>query len=240
MRTHTWLSEDEVLFHRMEGFHRERVDAIASGRSPLGKQEEGLLAVHLIPHSCVRGRKRFDGALLKKQGGLLSALGDEGRYASCRFNVDGVLLLDSGRAIGAYSQVFRDGRVESVMSGVTFKPNGDSTETPWYLRDSICERAVIKLVKEYLAFCSGVGFNPPVAMFSALIGCDGVRFYSEWGNGLGGIDRSPAFLPDIEITTLDADPTTLLRPWCDTLLQACGMEGSPNFDEKGNRRERQR
>ena len=54
------------------------------------------------------------------------------------------------------------------------------------------------------------------------------------------IDRSPVFLPDIEITTLDADPLKLLRPWCDTLWQACGTERSFNFDQQGNWRERRR
>ena len=54
------------------------------------------------------------------------------------------------------------------------------------------------------------------------------------------IDRSPAFLPEVEIPAVDADPVKLLRPWCDTLLQACGLEKSLNFDVQGNWRERRR
>ena len=59
-----WLSEDEVLFHRMEVFHRQQVNAIASGQSPLGEREDGVLVVHFIPRSCVHTRTRFDGAKL--------------------------------------------------------------------------------------------------------------------------------------------------------------------------------
>jgi hypothetical protein len=145
--------------------------------------------------------------------------------------------------------VFRDGRIESAMSEVTFQTNGNYSQPeekaanrPRYLRDTICERAVFKFVKDALSFCTGIGAPPPLTMFSALVGCKGVLFYSEWGHrhSLGGIDRTPAYLPDIEIAALDPNLMQLLRPWCDSLLQACGLDGSLNFDDAGNWRERRR
>ena len=79
-------------------------------------------------------------------------------------------------------------------------------------------------------------------MFSAIVGCKGVVFHSQWGYrfGTGGIDRSPVYLPDIEIIASDDEPEKLLRPWCDTLAQSMGLEKSPNYDETGNWRERRR
>ena len=54
-------------------------------------------------------------------------------------------------------------------------------------------------------------------------------------------DRLPAaFFPEVEIGSLDEEPVKLLRPWCDTLWQACGMERSFNFDQEGKWRERRR
>jgi hypothetical protein len=202
-----------------------------------------------MPRACVQSRTRFDGAKLKEHGGKLSALGDEGHYSGSRFNVDGLVNVGGGQAADSYTQLFRDGRIESVMTGIAFQTNGNYTQPdekaanrPRYLRDTICERAVFKLVKETLSFCTGIGVPPPVTMFSALVGCKGVLFYSEWGHrySQGGIDRTPAYLLDIEIPALDSDPMKLLRPWCDSLLQACGIDGSPNFDEAGNWRERRR
>ena len=46
------------------------------------------------------------------------------------------------------------------------------------------------------------------------------------------------FLPDVVIASLEAELKTALRPWCDTLWQACGMERSLSFDPQGNWRER--
>ncbi len=240
--TGPWLSEDEVFHHRMESFHRHRVEAVASGQSSVGKRDDGLLVVHLIPRECVQKRIRFDGAKLKEHGGKLSAFGNDGRYAASRFNVDGLLKLGGGKVTDSYSQVFRDGRIESVMADATFQTEHKLANSPRYLRDTICEQAVLRLVKEYVVFCTDIGISPPVTLLSALIGCKGVMYYSEWGHreSQGGIDRTPAYLPDIEIPALDLDLTKLLRPWCDSLLQACGLDGSPNFDEAGNRRERRR
>jgi hypothetical protein len=159
------------------------------------------------------------------------------------------LNLDSGQQADSYSRVFRDGRVEAVRSAITFLRNCSHFQAdqqplnvPRYLHDAICERAVFKLVEEYLSFCNSMGVRPPITMCSALVGCKGVLFDSELGyrNSKGGIDRSPAFLPDIEIASLDADTIKLLHPWCDTLLQSCGLERSPNWDEAGNWRERRR
>jgi len=48
------------------------------------------------------------------------------------------------------------------------------------------------------------------------------------------VDRSPATLPELQITQFDTDVKQLLRPWCDTLWQASGLERSFNFDKEGN------
>lgn len=51
--TGPWLSEDEVLHHRMESFHRQRVEAVNGENSLLTVRGGGILVLHLIPQSCV-------------------------------------------------------------------------------------------------------------------------------------------------------------------------------------------
>jgi hypothetical protein len=94
-----WLTEDEVLFHRMDAFHRQRVEAVTLGQTPLGKRDDGILVIHLMPHSCVQSRTRFDGAKLKEHGGGVLPLGGRGGYA--RFNVDGLLNYDGHELVRA-------------------------------------------------------------------------------------------------------------------------------------------
>lgn len=245
-----FLSEDEIVFQRMETIHRQRVEIIATGQSPVGAVKDGVLVVHLIPHSSVTTRTRQEGTKLTQAGNVLSAFGDDGRYGTSRFNVDGLLLLDSDREPLAWTQIFRSGAIEAASSAITFstadpyirgKPDVPQS-IPRYLRDDACEKAVFQLVGEYCKFCNTVGVLAPFTMFSALVGCQGVQIQSHRGFSvsLRSVDRSPAFLPEIEFEGFDFDPMSQLRPWCDTLFQAIGFEKSPNFDENGEWSERRR
>lgn len=237
--TGPWLSEDELIFHRIESFHRERVDSLATGRSPLDKPEGGILVLHLIPRSCAQGRCRFDGAKLKEHGGTFPALGEGVAYS--RFNADGLLNYEGRERVRAYSQLFRDGRLEATMTGIVFPIDRRQPSRVLCLRDIDCEKAAQQAVGEYLRFCTRVGLSPPLHLFSALVGCNGVRICTDRGFGDvsdHAIDRCPLLLPDIEIDSLDAEPAKLLRPWGDSLWQACGMARSFNYDATGNWRPR--
>lgn len=115
------LNEREVAFLRMETFHRSRVEAFAKGSTPLKECSGGILVVHMIPEHCVLTRKRFDATELSKHGKQVYALGDRGGYS--RFNVDGLMNYDGHPSVRAYSQVFRDGRLEAAMSDLAYSPD---------------------------------------------------------------------------------------------------------------------
>lgn len=240
------LNEEEILFHRMETFHRQRVDVVASGDSPLGKREDGYLVFHFVPHSCLKSRDRLDDNRLKESGDKVRGSRERSFYRFSRFNVDGILKLDTEKEPTSYSQIFRDGRIESVISDIVFSSrdqiHNQPISGPRYLNDPTCERAFFTFVEQYLEFCTIAGLHEPITLFSALVGCRDVRFYSDRGYYLpqGGIDRCPAFLPEVEIQRFDIDPETLMRPWCDTLFQALGLEKSLNFDKSGKWEERRR
>lgn len=65
-----WHSEDEVLFHRMETLHRQRVEAVTGNDSLLTVRGGGILVLHLIPRLCSLIRTQFDGAKLREHGDL--------------------------------------------------------------------------------------------------------------------------------------------------------------------------
>ena len=47
------------------------------------------------------------------------------------------------------------------------------------------------------------------------------------------IDRTPAFLPELEIAEFKQAPNDLLHPWCNWLWQASRLDRSYNYDEDG-------
>ncbi len=226
----TWLSRDEVIFHRMDTFHRERVDDLANGKPPLSKHVNGTLVVHLIPQACVISRKQFDGGKLKAHSNAIRPLGGGG--GNSRFNVDGFMNYSGQKEVMAYSQIFRDGRLEAAMTDIGYEQNGC-----FVIRDTICEQAVFSLVGSYVQFCGAIGLEAPVAMFSALVGCVGYRFkmnprFPDFSDH--SIDRSPAYLPEVVLASLDIKPMSCLRAWCDTFWQSAGVAAALSFDDQGD------
>lgn len=231
---HPALTRDEYLFQRMHEFHLQRVAAVVRGDVPLHERGGGILVLHLIPESSVLSRNLLDGTKLKEQGSRIRPLGESG--VSSRFNVDGFLNCDGYDNVRAYSQFFRDRRLESVMSDVGYPVDDRVENPPMAIRAGLCERSVFELVHDYANVCKAIEVEPPIWLFSALIECEGFQmvtnrtFRSLSGNT---VDRTPAILPELKLTNFDAEPQELLRPWCDALWQASGLEWSLNYDQDG-------
>lgn len=226
LRESSWLSEEEIVYSRMQAFHRDQVAKLESGGTRLGKREDGYLIIHLIPHSAVRSRVSFEGAKLLECAVKLRLLG-----AAALFNVDGLVKFDRTDTPESYVQIYRDGRLEAASTAITYTLDAPTDKTQ-YLRDSYCEKCVFDIVREYFNFCTAIGLEAPVTLFSALVACQGTRYDSR-RRYENAIDRSPAILPEIEFTSFPSDVESALRPWCDLLFQAMGFESSPNFDGSG-------
>jgi hypothetical protein len=227
-----WLSREELIFDRMVTFHRRRVAEIAEGKTRFLVREGGGLIVHLIPQECVERRLRFDGATLEKASTVIHALGERGSRS--RFNAEGWIHYYGEDKIRNYTQLYWDGRLEAAMSDIAYQRGG-----AFVFRSIVCEKAIFELAISFGKFYSAIGLTGPVWLFSALTGCEGFRFaIHPIDASRFDIDRSPAFLPEIEIATIDGKPQSELRSWCDSFWQAAGEPRSLDFDADGNWRER--
>ncbi|HVX15920.1 MAG TPA: hypothetical protein VHC22_32350 [Pirellulales bacterium] len=228
-----WLSREELVFFRMRQFHQERVKAFAAEKR-LGEEPNGVLMLHLIPQETVERRIQLPAADLNKHAATLPGLG--GSSLACCFNVDGLCFYQERKPAKSYSQLFRDGRIEAACADIYFRQYDVSV-----VRDAQCERAFFDFIPSYLKLCQALALNVPIWAFVALVGCDGARFrtnphFPDFSPG--GVDRSIAFLPELKIEGFDIEPQTSLRPLCDFLWQAGGIERSLNFDAEGKWRGR--
>ena len=228
------LPRGEIIFQRIKDFHVQRVSAVEKANVPLQRREGGIIVLHLIPESCVFSRSSFDGSTLKEHGTRIRPLGDSGGYT--RFNVDGFMNYSGYQEVHAYSQLFRDGRLENVMSDVGYPVNPHAENSPYAIRHGLIERAVFESITQYRQFCQAVDAEPPVWLFSALVECTGYRMATGRFRDLSeqAVDRSPAFLPELLLEDFETPIEQQLRPWCDTFWQASGLERSFNYDEEGN------
>lgn len=225
------LSPEERIRLRMEHAHRERVRAIVAGETPFPLRDGTKLIVQLIPEVSAGTPARFPASELKAHGEVIVPLGkDSGSY---RFNVDGFAGCDEESRAQAYTQLYRDGRLEAVMANAAYEKQGEKL-----LHDDFCERAIISLVRQYLFFAEKIGISSPFWLFAAMTGCQGVKINTWHRFACKAIDRDTIFLSDSRIEQHDIDPNTYLRPVFDCLANAVGLERSLNYDEQGNRRDR--
>jgi|ERR1043165_2825561 hypothetical protein len=238
--TFGFLTDAELVLHRMRSFHQERVRMIQLDESHVPLSDAFRLVLHLLPEEMALAPKAFSSADLKKVSQSIPRFDDTNGYGyrTARPNVDGFLLTDGGNPVQCYSQLFRNGVIEGVMARAAYQnpPGGDLI-----FRQDSCEDAIIKAVAGYLPFAKALTLPPPFWMFVAVLGCEGAKIcidrrFNELSEH--AIDRNLAWLPETKIESFDTDPVKHLHSLCDVLWNSVGFERSFNFDEQGNRKAR--
>jgi hypothetical protein len=232
------MSDSERLLLRLRTLHRDRVEAIKADKAIVPLSDPSRLVIHLIPEEAVSGTKDYSAAEVKRAAQGIRPLGARnGGYGECRFNADGVLLYSGREVVRCYSQLYRSGIYEGVMAEAVVQPK----EQAKTLRENWCEDAMLGALVGYLSFAKTLGLQPPFWMFAAMVGCEGARIClnRSWGDfSQDAIDRSLVWLPQQRVDSFDVDGDKLLRPVFDVLWNSVGLEGSPSYDEQGNKTER--
>jgi len=232
-----WLTEAELVLHRIRSVHRERVETIREDKSHVRLEDPTRLIVHVVPEAAFLASKEFSAADLKRASQAIRPLGERNGngYGYSRFNADGFLMYDGYKAVREYTQLYRNGMFEGVMAEAVFQHQ----ERAKILRENWCEAALISALTGFLPFAKTLALEPPFWMFAALAGCEGARICinRSWEQlSEQAIDRSLVWLPETKIESGENDPAKLLRPVCDVLWNAAGLEKSFYYDEQGNRK----
>lgn len=149
-----------------------------------------------------------------------------------RFNFDGFLTY-SADALNNYVQLFRSGAIEAVDCTLLDYPKISSAP---FIPLSAFERILIDTSVRCIGLQKQLGFTPPFFIMVSLIGVRGYwaksdSFLTPSGSA---IDRDTVIPNDIVFEESQAEPSRILRPIFDTIAQAAGLPGSPNYDQHGN------
>jgi hypothetical protein len=228
------ITREELCWLRLRLLHEDRCEVLRKDEQHVRLCDESRLVIHLLPEACWLERQEVSAAKLKHASESIKPLGgNSSNYGTGRFNADGYLL-QSGDTARCYTQLYRCGKFEAVMSDLYYEENGDGK-----LLRSWCEEAIISTLEGYLPFAKLIGLEPPFWFLTSVLGCAGVRIpiNRAWGNiSNHSIDRDVVRLPATKISAFDTNPGQHLRPVIDVLWNAAGLERSPNYDENGNRK----
>ena len=167
-----------VAQERSRALREERRAKIAAGHGPVVLRDgEGKIIVHIIPLSAFSTRDQIDLREAYQISLLLAPAAGAG--TTPRFNFDGLVnIAYNGQDIQGYSQVFRNGCIESVHARATKRWDSRT----WIPSITFCNH-VLDVVPRHLDALQALEVSPP---FVVMITVEGV-----YGAFLG-IDPSPS------------------------------------------------
>jgi hypothetical protein len=195
----------------------------------------GRLVVHIVPLTPQPGG--IDPRAVEEQPGPFAPPGSTS--LNWRYNFDGLLLTagaDDGGVVSAYTQVFRDGRLEAARGPLVRERSGPGPAHA-LVYGTMC-RALIEGVERYGKGLTALGVQPPLAVMVSLLGARG----SSMGVGPMSFEEARPLDRDdllfepvmIESTAFDEGWQTVLRPTLDALWNAFGrVRCRELFDESG-------
>lgn len=229
------------LADRVRQFRVERVARILAGEMPAPVGEGPKLVLHLVPFAAFEAGTRVAVAGLADYRADLNPLGVTGW--SHRYNLDGFLTFDGvlaaaprgwARAPQSYLQVFRDGCMEAVETGLVWEPEGQRRFSASHLQDTLLTNLPC-----YLRALEHLGVQPPVAILLSLLGVAGCTLavtdqLSRYPAYRAGhvVDRDVLLLPEALVESYDSDLAAALRPVFDAVWNAAGWPYCMHYDAK--------
>ena len=209
---------------RATSFVAERVARIEANQAPIAIAHGGRVILRVLPFAAFSGDIIAD-LDRARNSGHFAPIGSSGCNPS--YNLYGLMTYRSVAENG-YLQLFRNGAVETVNTGLIQKlGNGDRGIHGFTLAQSITN-AVRDYVRGYIA----LDIAPPVSIFVTLTGVQGFRIVC--GDENSHPLREPEFrLPTVTMNSFESGHQGALRPIVDAIWNAGGMRRCANFHDDG-------
>jgi hypothetical protein len=216
----------ETLPERMRQFRAERLAKIVAGETPVALNNGSKMILHVVPLSVFSRKDVCD--LSEVDAPPIDPVPMGASGWDHRYNFDGLLAYCAGRA---YTQLFRDGRIEAVEAGVIQRGSDRKAISCAF------EEIVVSSLENSLQVQKKLGVAPPLVVMLTLIGVCGYRIVG-WGGfdepDSGPIDRDDLLSDEHIIEESDCDCARMMKPIFDAIWNAAGLSRSMNYDENGN------
>jgi hypothetical protein len=223
---------------RVRSFLQNRLAKIMADETPMHLSMPHRLVLHILPLNSFLNQKHLD---LSTDRNLtlnfrpIAVSGWDSRY-----NLDGFMTYlteKNTRICQSYCQIFFDGTIEAVYANILRARGGETPQkgSTAFIASVFYERSVVEAVKNYLKGYKALGIDAPIVISMTLLGCKGAYMFTDIAMGLDSepIDRDVAILPQVQISSLDEEVPTILKPIFDAVWNACGHLRSYNYTENG-------
>ncbi|MEN6290884.1 MAG: hypothetical protein ABFD07_02565 [Methanobacterium sp.] len=224
----------ETLIEKINKFRNERISSILSeSGSPLPLVEGSKTILHLIPLNSFYTGQKYDIPSVINYSNFFKFKPLYGGSINPRINFDGFATytgLIEGKT-HSYSQLYRNGIIESVSTELL---NNDRKE----ISRGFHEIQIVKAIEDYLKIYEEMQVELPILIFITLIGVKDYTMYVPEGRRASSqdtfpIDRDILTLPEVIIEKNEENIGNILKSSFDSIWNACGYEGSKNYNTEG-------
>jgi len=210
------------LEEQIKAFRSERTSAIKTGLAvPLSPPPGPTVIVHIIPFESFRSGFKIDleAAMKRAQGELMPlGSGSDGHV----YNLDGLYCFDDQPKCNAYTQVFRNGIIESASRNLLPTHQGRKL-----IPCGAVPTKIMTHLRSVLRFYQALSIPPPCVAMTSLVGVRDFQFATNTEMGVGyythSVDRDDLILPEVLIDDFAAPPAEICRPMFDGLFNAAGL-----------------
>ena len=216
-----------AIGERMRAFRMERLSHVMNGETVVALGDHAKIVIHMVPLSSLDPTVFRD--VTREAANLSSELKPiVGSATTRRFNFDGYLLFRDN----SFVQVYRSGIIESA-DGTLLQPWSEEERNR--IPSISIEQQIISAVDRYLQGQQRLMIETPVFVMVTLIGLKDFAMGSSRRHfQVEKIDRDVLPLPEVSIESYAVNVARALRPAFDALWQACGFEGSQNYNAAGD------
>jgi hypothetical protein len=213
------------LDEQIAGFHRDRTIGIKSATvGHLTPPARSAVIMHVMPFESFRFGFTLDleAAMKQAKGGLLPlGAGSNGH----RYTLDGIYSFDNVSPCNAYTQVFRNGIIETATRSLFVTHEGRKLVPCGRLTND-----VIQHIRSAIVFYQRLNVPPPFAAMLTLTDVGEYEFAT--GAETGGyythrVDRVDLPLPAVTVQDFGGRPVDICRPMFDALYNAAGFPKWP-------------
>lgn len=236
----TAFTMSETITERIRRFREERISSLYANETPVRMNEDTMTVLHILPVSSFAAGQKLE---VDKMIALPSRPQPMRHYGcNWRYTLEGHLTYSSGgyedegereRKSHSYVHLYRNGIMEFVEMSMLRWQAKFGLKIPSVL----FEKEVIEAVTTASVTLKSMEVPTPIIVFLTLVKAKGYsmgvgNIYNFDGGG-HPIDRDVLVLPELVIENYDDDAGKVLKPVFDALWNACGHQGSRNYNTKG-------
>lgn len=228
------LYDNNIRSHLLSRFFTERKTLIQENKHPtmLVSDPACRLVFYVVPESFEQAQ--IDIGSLEHPDNYFIPLGEPQNTIICDFNFEGALFLSSIHIKHAYTQVFRDAKVETVVALTRFANDSRDSLLPLLK----LQKSLPSCVQRHLSLLKKLGVAGPYYLYFHLLDSDGIRIDPK-DISFSGFDtkgrnktllRDHLNFPIFKMINAQVDVQTCLKPLFDIFWNTFGFAGAPKIN----------